>query len=245
MRILPRTGVHTPTSARARLDLPAALGPMIPRALPFSSRNVTSCTTAVRPPGGAKLKPSTAKLRPGFGSAVWSTEIGMRFSVSVMRAQLCRNATNPRQLAMQRSTGASARAEMIDPAIMMPAVACWWITRYAPTPKIHDCSASLVTLDRAPSPPVTSVTRCWQSRNLWFTTSQSLPNRGAKPMACKTSALRRDASASALRFAPNVVASIVRVRVSASAISVSEISTDAPTSAVMPIQKCSRKQAPM
>src|SRR5262245_12610905 len=38
--------------------------------------------------------------------------------------QLCRAATNPVQFAMARSTGASARALKIEPAIMMPAVAC-------------------------------------------------------------------------------------------------------------------------
>ena len=35
MRIVPRAGAHKPTRARARLDLPAALGPIMPRALPF------------------------------------------------------------------------------------------------------------------------------------------------------------------------------------------------------------------
>ena len=33
------------------------------------------------------------------------------------------------QWAMARSTGASARALRIEPAMMMPAVASWWITR--------------------------------------------------------------------------------------------------------------------
>ena len=37
MRTVPRAGGHTPTSARARHDCPPALGPMMPRPLPFSS----------------------------------------------------------------------------------------------------------------------------------------------------------------------------------------------------------------
>ena len=34
-RTLPRTGCHTPTKARARDDLPDALGPTMPSALPL------------------------------------------------------------------------------------------------------------------------------------------------------------------------------------------------------------------
>ena len=47
----------------------------------------------------------------------------------VRRCQLWRAATKPFQCAMARSTGASARALRIEPAMMMPAVASWWITR--------------------------------------------------------------------------------------------------------------------
>jgi hypothetical protein len=46
---------------------------------------------------------------------------------------------NPFQFAIATSTGASARADKIDPAMMMPAVDSWLMTRTAPTARTSDC----------------------------------------------------------------------------------------------------------
>jgi hypothetical protein len=48
---------------------------------------------------------------------------GSKINSSVSRRQLCRAATNPFQLAIASSTGASARAVKIELAMMIPAVA--------------------------------------------------------------------------------------------------------------------------
>ena len=55
--MLPRTGVHTPTSMRASDDLPDAVGPITPSALPPVSEKLTSWQTIVGPPGTATAAP--------------------------------------------------------------------------------------------------------------------------------------------------------------------------------------------
>src|SRR6266571_5210239 len=55
------------------------------------------------------------------------------------------------------------------------------------------------TLEIAPNPPATSEVRWWLARYLTLTSPQILAMRGAMPMACNASALRRPASARLLR----------------------------------------------
>ena len=96
---------------------------MMPRPWPASSLKPTSWTTIFWTPGGEALTLSTVSRCVGACSAIGSVRAGMTDSSAFNRCQLCRAATKPLQLAMARSTGASARALRIDPAMMMPAVA--------------------------------------------------------------------------------------------------------------------------
>jgi len=57
-------GDHTPTSARERHDLPLALGPTMPSAFPFSSRNERPAPPAGCPRGGTRLRSSPKGLPP-------------------------------------------------------------------------------------------------------------------------------------------------------------------------------------
>ncbi len=121
----PRTGFHTFTSTRARQLFPDPLGPMTPRPLPACSDRLTSWIATFSLPGGTTATPSTARLLTGGRSAIGAICEGSMASRSVRRFQLCRAPTKPRQLAIARSTGASARALRIEPAMMMPGVAIW------------------------------------------------------------------------------------------------------------------------
>ena len=65
---MPRTGCQTPTISLASEDLPAALGPMMPRPSPLLSVKATSCKTTRLSPGGLALTDSTERDVSGFGS---------------------------------------------------------------------------------------------------------------------------------------------------------------------------------
>lgn len=80
-----------------------------------------------------------------------------RASVSDSRLILCRAATKARQFAIVVSIGARARPIMIEAAIIAPAVSSCLITRYAPRPRIIDCSKSLNTFEVLPYKPATSL----------------------------------------------------------------------------------------
>jgi hypothetical protein len=109
--------------------LPDALGPMMPRPFPADSAKLTSWTIAFWSPGATIEIASTESLLTGGCSRVGADRCGMVCSSWLSRCQLCRAATKLFQCAIARSTGASARALRIEPAMMMPAVASWWITR--------------------------------------------------------------------------------------------------------------------
>ena len=66
---------------------------------------------------------STDSRLDGFCSKVGAVCAGSDSSSRLRRCQLWRAATKPFQCAIARSTGASARALRIEPAMMMPAVA--------------------------------------------------------------------------------------------------------------------------
>ncbi len=129
MRTLPRTGTHTPTMSRASDDLPDALGPMMPSACPAFNTKLTSCTTTRCTPGGAAATLSTIRFVRGAGSVIGSPSCASTPSNSDRRRQLWRADTKAFQLAIASSTGASARETRIELAMMMPAVACCWMTR--------------------------------------------------------------------------------------------------------------------
>src|SRR5215467_13036266 len=107
--------------------------------------------------GGAPLALSTVRRSRGAGSSIGACSGGSSVRSLFSRCQLCRHAATAFQCAIARSTGASARAAKIDPAMMMPAVASWRITRKAPTPSMADCSTMRSTFETAPRPPTTSL----------------------------------------------------------------------------------------
>ena len=90
---------------------------------------MTSWITTFCTPGGPADTFSTTRLAFGAGSVIGSMPVSSPRSRSDRRRQLWRAETKPFQLAIASSTGASARATMIELAMMMPAVACSWITR--------------------------------------------------------------------------------------------------------------------
>jgi hypothetical protein len=65
----------------------------------------------------------------GLGSSIRGGSAGIMVSRPLRRRQLWRAATKPRQCAIATSTGANARDVRIELAMMMPAEACWLITR--------------------------------------------------------------------------------------------------------------------
>ena len=83
---------------------------------------------------------------------------------------------------------------------------------------------------------------CWSARYLALASPQILPIRGAMPIACSTSALRRPASARLLRAPTCVLAMRAGPRVMNSDISVRLVRMSAPIRAATPIQKWNRKQ---
>ena len=114
---------------RARVDLPAAEGPITPSAEPAESWNVAPCSTGFCWPGGATQMPSTCSDLTGLGSASGIARSGCADINADNRTALCRAPMKPRQLAIAISTGASARDTRIDAAIITPPVACPMITR--------------------------------------------------------------------------------------------------------------------
>src|SRR5262245_62100964 len=92
----------------------------------------------------------TTALLLGEGNGIVEECEGTNTNRSLRRFQLCRAATNPFQLAIAWSTGARARPARIEPAIIIPALACCWRTKYAPIASTPDCSIIRNTLDVAP-----------------------------------------------------------------------------------------------
>ena len=78
---------------------------------------------------------------------------------------------------------------------------------------------------------------CWVARYLVLASPQILPMRGAMPIACSTSALRRPASARLLRVPTCVPAMRAGPRVMNSDISVRLVRISAPIRAATPIQR--------
>ncbi len=75
-------------------------------------------------PGAAAETFSAVSVPTGVCSGINSRCEGKTASSRFSRAQACRADWKPFQLAIARSTGASARADRIEPAMMMPAEAC-------------------------------------------------------------------------------------------------------------------------
>ena len=115
-------------------------------------------------PGGATLIASTASASVGLGSGMIAAALrDPRQQVAEPAPALARGDEDP-PLEITSSTGASARDDRIEPAMMMPAVACWLITSQAPTASTADCTAMRSARESPPMPPVTSAERWWAPR---------------------------------------------------------------------------------
>jgi hypothetical protein len=68
--MVPLFGFQMPTSRRARVDLPAPDGPMMPTKSPGSIRTFRLTSTSAGAPNGAKLTDSTLSAPFGRGSLV-------------------------------------------------------------------------------------------------------------------------------------------------------------------------------
>ena len=108
---------------RASDDFPDAVGPITPSALPAASEKFTSWHTIFCSPGGATAAFCTTSVFAGGCSGIGSLRARqVARAAATAAASFAARATKPRQLAMARSTGASARPPRIEPAMMMPGV---------------------------------------------------------------------------------------------------------------------------
>src|ERR1700737_2299175 len=78
--IFPRTCGQTPTKARAKVDFPAPLGPIMPSASPLFSENDTSESNCFSEPGAATQSCSTVTTRVGRGNLSGSSSLGKSWS---------------------------------------------------------------------------------------------------------------------------------------------------------------------
>ena len=109
-----------PKIARANVDLPAALGPMIPIIDPAGAEKFTPLTTAAFAPGGATITCSSVMLPSGAGRDIRSGSSAIFASISFKRWYWPRAATNGFQAPIIWSMGPSARPNRIEPAIIRP-----------------------------------------------------------------------------------------------------------------------------
>src|SRR6185436_4621004 len=76
-QIFPLAKGHAPTRARASDDLPEALGPMMPSAVPPDTAKLTSEITGERAPGGQTVAFSIEMSEDGFGRGSCRDWVGM------------------------------------------------------------------------------------------------------------------------------------------------------------------------
>ena len=128
---MPRAGRQTPTSNRARVDFPAAVGPMTPNALPGSSSKLMPLRIgdAGSPPGAVATTCSNWTLPSGRGRRMPGFSSGTAVSSSLSLPSAARADTKPRQLPTASSTGDSARPRRIAAAIIAPGVMCCCMVR--------------------------------------------------------------------------------------------------------------------
>ena len=129
-----------PIRARARVDLPEALGPMMPTTWPAGTEKLIPLIIGVLPPGALTIRFSTNTWPSGAGKDMRSGSDCCLSRISFKRAYCERALMNPFQLPMIKSSGASARPSKTEPAITKPPLISWLTARYAPKPKISDCT---------------------------------------------------------------------------------------------------------
>ena len=134
---LPAAGFQTPTMRRASVDLPDALGPMMPSDSPAVRRNETPRRIGRSAFGSRKTHAARRSSSPvGAGSSVRASPCGLAPSSSAAGAR--RRAPRPGCASPRpASRPAPARGRAGSwPRSSCPAVACCATTRYAPVASI-------------------------------------------------------------------------------------------------------------
>ena len=116
----PRTGCQTPTSTPRQRALSRAARSDDAKAVAGLQRKADVLHDDLLAAGRHDAGALDDQAAGGGCSAMGVECDGSSASRSVRRCQPCRAATKPRQFAIARSTGASARALRIEPAMMMP-----------------------------------------------------------------------------------------------------------------------------
>ena len=166
-RTLPDMAGQMPTSRRASVDFPAALGPITATASPGANEKLTPFKMATLEPGAEATTPSTESCPSGAGNDMFSLSAGNWFSIFSSRSNAPRAEINCFQEPINCSTGARVRPIRIDPAIIAPGVNSPLITSRAPMPRIRDCCPRRMNLLTAVIVPARSLaTDCMASRSL-------------------------------------------------------------------------------
>ena len=112
---------------------------MMPRASPGARLKLTPRRIGVGEPGALAKAFSTWSMPSGLGSGMEGLCAGKSVSSPDNRAQAARLESSCFQAEITCSTGARARPERIEQAIIMPGVIVPWIASKAPAPRISDC----------------------------------------------------------------------------------------------------------
>ncbi len=120
----PLDGAARPTSRRANVDLPAPDGPITPSISPGASANERDLNSGSRAPGAAQLARSTESAPVGRGNGIAAGRASAPPAAIASRTRRYASAASMswRQTPTACSTGASARPNMIEVAIIAPAV---------------------------------------------------------------------------------------------------------------------------
>ncbi|CAI0939569.1 Uncharacterised protein [Serratia entomophila] len=194
---MPSDTGQMPTSRRASVDFPEALGPMMPSTSPGCTAKLTLCNTASPfEPGGVAVMPSTDSAPAGRGrdmpvprSGCCSSSLTSRLYDSLAALQLF-------QTLITCSIGARVRPIRIEPAIIMPGVMWPSMANQPPSPSTRDCRERRTNLVIEVTVAARSLATRWLFRKRLCSENQRRFRFGSMPNASITSALRRLALAS-------------------------------------------------
>ena len=236
---------HTPNIALARLVLPAALGPIIPRTSPAFTWKLTPLTAAICAPGGITTIWSTDKLPRGAGRLNRSGSNGKVARPSLSLKYWSLATTNSLHEATMASIGASARPNNKEPAIISPGEISPLRARKAPNPNKVDWEIILKDLDIARSSPALSLAiACFELTSSYKPSILDLM-LDAMPIASITSAFLKLLWKDILALAASVLASPNIFPVIFSVVTARAIITITATIAEIPNRGWNRNMTPM
>ncbi|MNF70953.1 hypothetical protein D3C84_528860 [compost metagenome] len=119
-RTLPCWAGQMPSRARAKVDLPAPLEPMMPTDSPAATSKLSPRTAGSSAPGGVTVSACTATLPCGVGRGMRLGGAATSSNNSFRRTYCVRAVEKPFHTPIIRSMGASALPSRIDPAIISP-----------------------------------------------------------------------------------------------------------------------------